>query len=172
MLLRKWPTRRSASAGPVRDSGDATTGHRGSVFTFVTIPDFAHDALTLSGVALSASASGPTVPADFLSDVLPFVPTSRRTFARTERLSLLARVSRGGTRAEPVAVHTWIADREDRTVADDRRTLGREAFATSRTADVGLELPLAQFLPGDYMLVIDAAAGEKSQRRQVRFSVQ
>jgi hypothetical protein len=35
-----------------------------------------------------------------------------------------------------------------------------------------LELPLAQFLPGDYMLVIDAAAGEKSQRRQVRFSVQ
>jgi len=71
-----------------------------------------------------------------------------------------------------VAVHTSIQDREDRTIADDRRTLGSEVFATSRTADFGLELPLARFPPGDYMLVIDAAAGEKSQRRQVRFSVQ
>jgi len=156
----------------IRVVGDATAGHRGSVFTFVTIPDFEHDALTLSGVALSASASGPTVPADYLSDLLPFVPTSRRTFARTERLSLFARVSQGGTRAEPVALHTWIEDREGRTVADDRRTLGSEVFATSRTADFGLELPLARFPPGDYMMVIDAAAGKKSQRREMRFSVQ
>lgn len=156
----------------IRVAGDATTGHRGSVFTFVTIPDFAHDALTLSGVALSASASGVTVPAEYLSDLLPLVPTSRRTFARTERLSVFARVAQGGTRAEPVAVHTWIEDRDGQTLADDRRTLGSELFATSRAADVGLELPLARFAPGDYVLVIDAVAGKSNQRRQVRFSMQ
>jgi VWFA-related protein len=155
----------------IRVATDTPSGRRGSVFTFVDVPDFAHDALTLSGVALGVSPGTPAAPVDLLKDLTPIVPTSRRTFARTEQVSAFARVQQGGTRSEPVTVSARVLNRDGRVVLEDGRTFSSERFAASRTADSLFDLRAASLEPGDYLLSIGATAGKSVQRRNVRFSI-
>ena len=123
-------------------------------------------------VAIEASEKTPTAPAGLFDNLIPVVPTSRRTFARTEHLSAFTRVQQGGGRSEPVTVLTRVLDRDGAVVRADTRTFGAERFATSRTADYQFEFPLAGLEPGDYLLSIQASSGKNDQRRSVRFSVQ
>jgi hypothetical protein len=59
-------------------SEDARTA---SVYTYVTVPDFSDDALSLSGVVLAATGSPRTAPPDAFKDLMPVTPTTRRTSA-------------------------------------------------------------------------------------------
>ena len=102
---------------------------------------------------------------------MPIVPTSRRTFARTEQVSAFARVQQGGTRSEPVTVLARVLDQEGGVVLDDTRTFDADRFASSRTVDYQIDLQVAGLEPGDYLLSIQASAGKNDQRRNVRFSI-
>jgi hypothetical protein len=141
------------------------------VFTFVDVPNFSRDDLTLTGVALGTSPATPVAPADLLKDLMPVVPTARRTFARVEQVSAFARVQQGGNRSEPVTIVGHIVDRDGHVVRDDTRTFASDRFGASRTADYQLDLRVADLTPGDYLLSIEATSRKKSQRRNVRFSI-
>jgi hypothetical protein len=155
----------------IRVATDAPSGRRGSVFTFVDVPNFSRDDLTLTGVALGTSPATPAAPADLLKDLMPVVPTARRTFARAEQVSAFARVQQGGNRSEPVTIVGHIVDTDGHVVRDDTRTFASDRFGASRTADYQLDLRVADLTPGDYLLSIEATSGKKSQRRNVRFSI-
>ncbi|HVW06203.1 MAG TPA: VWA domain-containing protein [Vicinamibacterales bacterium] len=155
----------------IRVATDAPSGRRGSVFTFVDVPNFSRDDLTLTGVALGTSPATPVAPADLLKDLMPVVPTARRTFARVEQVSAFARVQQGGNRSEPVTIVGHIVDRDGHVVRDDTRTFASDRFGASRTADYQLDLRVADLTPGDYLLSIEATSRKKSQRRNVRFSI-
>jgi hypothetical protein len=155
----------------IRVATDAPSGRRGSVFAFVDVPNFSRDDLTLTGVALSTSPATPAAPADLLKDLMPVVPTARRTFARAEQVSAFARVQQGGNRSEPVTIVGHIVDTDGHVVRDDTRTFASDRFGASRTADYQLGLRVADLSPGDYLLSIEATSGKKSQRRNVRFSI-
>jgi hypothetical protein len=155
----------------IRVATDSPSGQRGSVFTFVDVPNFSRDDLTLTGVAIGTSPATPVAPADLLKDLMPILPTARRTFARAEQVSAFVRVQQGGSRSDPVTIVGRVVDTAGRVVRDDTRTFVPDRFATSRSADYQLDLRVADLTPGDYLLSIEATSGKKSQRRNVRFSV-
>jgi VWFA-related protein len=155
----------------IRVATDTPSGRRGSVFTFVDVPNFGSDALTMTGVVMGTSLMTPTAPADLLTDLVPIVPTSRRTFTRKEAVSAFARVQQGGTRSEPVIVTARALNRDGGVVLTDTKTIPAEHFASSRTADYRFDFPLTSLDPGEYLLAIQASSGKNEQRRNVRFSV-
>ncbi len=69
----------------IRVALDASPTQRASVYTYVDVPDFAEQPLSLSGVVLAASPAPPSAPVNAFKDLLPIVPTARREFARTDR---------------------------------------------------------------------------------------
>jgi hypothetical protein len=155
----------------IRVATDAPSGRRGSVFTFVDVPNFSRDDLTLTGVAIGTSPATPAAPVDLLRDLMPILPTARRTFARAEQVSAFVRAQQGGRRSDPVTIVGRIVDRDGHVVRDDTRTFASDRFGAVRTADYQLDLRVADLTPGDYLLSIEATSGKKSQRRNVRFSV-
>jgi hypothetical protein len=155
----------------IRVATDSPSGRRGSVFTFVDVPNFADDALTLTGVAIGTSPATPAAPADLFDDLMPLVPTSRRTFGRTEQVSAFARIQQGGTRSEPVTVLARVLDRDGAVVLTDTQTFGSEQFVTSRTADYTLNLQVAGLASGEYLLSVQATSDKKDERRNVRFAI-
>jgi hypothetical protein len=100
------------------------------------------------------------------------VPTTRREFTRTFELSAFVRVYQGGP-ARPVAasVRTIVRDSADRIVFEKTQPLAAAQFGPGRGADVRVDLPMAEFAPGAYLLSIEAAAGAATARRDSRFQV-
>jgi VWFA-related protein len=155
----------------IRAAMDTASGRRGSVFTFVDVPNFASDALTMTGVAIAASPTTPTAPSDLFVDLMPIVPTSVRTFTRAQRVSAFARVQQGGTRSETVAVVARVLNRDGGVVLTDTKTFASDQFLTSRSADYRFDFSVADLEPGDHLLAIQATAGKNELRRNVRFAV-
>jgi hypothetical protein len=79
----------------------ATDGRHGSVYGDVEVPDFAKAPLSMSGVWLETAPGVLAVRSEGLSALIPFVPTSSRTFARSGRLNASFRVYQGGS--DPLA---------------------------------------------------------------------
>ena len=69
----------------VRVALDAGPGQRASVYTYVDVPDFAQQPLSLSGIVLVVSPGVPSAPPDAFANLLPVAPTARRDFARSDR---------------------------------------------------------------------------------------
>jgi len=65
---------------------DASVNQRGSVYTFVDVPDFSEQPLSLSGIVLGATPGPLSAPKDAFAGLLPIVPTARRTFAAADRV--------------------------------------------------------------------------------------
>jgi hypothetical protein len=64
----------------------------GSVYADVDVPDFSKADLALSGVVLSGNAERPAQPKDALASLIPLVPTTRRAFERSGKVTAFARV--------------------------------------------------------------------------------
>jgi len=151
-----------------------TASARGSAFIAVTVPDFLKDPLTLSGVVLARIPAARPAGSDPLANLLPFTPTTVRTFSGRDRVRALLRVYQGGKRdAAAVTLSARIADRADRNVYERSVTLPPTAFATAaRVAESGLTLPLAELAPGPYLLSIEASDGMTRTVRHVRFAIE
>jgi hypothetical protein len=146
----------------------------GSAFMTVTIPDFAREPLTLSGVVLGRMPATRVTGRDPVAGILPFMPTTARTFSRGGRVEAFLRVYQGGRMPPlPVAVKTRVTDQTDRVVVDRVSTLDPMTFIIGgRAADLRFPLPLAQLAAGEYLLSFEAAIGRTVQARHVRIAVE
>jgi VWFA-related protein len=159
----------------IRVGTELADGTAGSVHTFVDVPNFARESLSMSGVLLHVTPEDPSAPRDEIDGVLPFAPTARRTFTYNDTVSAFVQISQGTSRKDalvPVAMAMHIVDVQDRVVREQASTLGPAAFASNRTANAKLAIPIAGLAPGQYLFKLDATAGKKSVERVVRFSVE
>jgi hypothetical protein len=147
------------------------TESSGSVYTTVVVPDFAREPLSLSGLAVGRAEGRPVGGRDVLSDVLPFAPTTVRTFAATDRVGALLRVYQGGRTPVDATVTTEILNIADEVVASNTRTIPAAQFRPGVGVDHPYELPLRQLAAGEYLLRVAIVAGTRPGQREVRFTV-
>jgi hypothetical protein len=157
----------------VRAAVDASVNQRGSVYTYVDVPDFAQQPLSLSGIVLGAAAGPLAAPKDAFASLLPLVPTARRTFSSTDRVTAFVRVYEASKKpAMPATLVTRIVDANDNVASNETVTIAAERFDDTHAADHRIELPLSALAKGEYLLTIETRAGEFAARRGLRFSVQ
>jgi len=144
----------------------------GSVYYEVEVPDFAKEALSLSGVVLSATGSHPSLPAGAFYPLVPLDPTSQRAFERTDQVRAFFQVYQGGSgRLQPVDLSVKVTDERDTVVTRTTESLTPDRFANDRGADYGFELPLSRLQPGRYLLTVDVSRGGRSAKRDIPFEV-
>jgi hypothetical protein len=149
---------------------ESDAGRSGTVHTFVEVPDFAGEPLSLSGLVLLSSASAMAAPPDAFADIMPRPFTARRALDQTGPATVLLRIYQVGARS-PVgaAVRLRVIDeRNVQRIAHDAR-LEPTGFAASRSADFAYDLPLASLDPGEYLVTVDVSAGGKVLQRTLRF---
>lgn len=151
----------------------ATDGLHGSVYADVDVPDFAKAPLSMSGVWLETAPGVLAVRSEGLSSLIPFVPTSSRTFARSGRLNAFFRVYQGGSDPlAPVALGVRITNDRNAVVANSTGSIGVERFdIASRVASHRFDLPLNVLEPGRYLLTFELTKGAAVARRDVIFEV-
>lgn len=150
----------------------AADARSGSVYTFVDVPDFSRETLSLSGLVVSATPSVAAAPADAYKDLLPIVPTARREFSAADHVTTFARVYQGGSRPlAPVVATTRIIDARNEQVTSSTRSLDPAMFTKARSFDLPFELPLTSLPAGEYLLTVRVEGAGKSADRTMRFSV-
>ncbi len=115
-----------------------------------------------------------TAPKDFLSTLLPLVPTARREFARTDRFVAFFRVYQGTARDTtllPVQLQSTLLNAGGAIVATKSNAIEAAEFASGRAANHYVTLPLATLEPGDYLLKVEAKMGARVAGRAMRFQV-
>ena len=148
---------------------DAAT-RSGSVYTYVDVPDFAEEPLSMSGLVLSVAPAWPTAPAQGFPDLMPIVPTTRRDFAPTDRVSSFVRVyQKASEPSQSANVRAQILDANGRAVTTDAALLEAEQFERNRSADYRIRLPIDRLSTGEYLLAVQAMRGSDTASRQVRF---
>ena len=133
-----------------------------SVFAYVTVPAFDSTPLSLSNIVVGATPGTLTAPREFLSALLPVVPTAQREFAQTDRLVAFFRIYQGTARQDPlspVQLQSTIVDARGTVVATETSTLDAAKFASGRTADHYLTIPLATLAQGEYLLRVETTMG-------------
>jgi VWFA-related protein len=150
----------------------AALNKTGSVYYDVDVPDFDRDPLSLSGIVLSVTPGVMTAPEGAFTPLIPVVPTTERTLAPDrDALAFLRVYQRGRSTPEPVKITTRLADARDRVVRRVTATLEAEQFQSTHAVDYRIPLALADLPPGAYLLTVEAAAGSRTVRRDVRFDV-
>jgi VWFA-related protein len=149
---------------------DSTLGQTASAYTYVTVPDFAKEAVSLSGVFLQTDPGRRALGAK-LSDITTAAPTTRRTFRRDERVTAFVDSYQGqGRETRPSYVITEIYnDIDQRVYQQEVRVV--PASPEQRTATFSVDLPLDQLSPGQYLLSMQVKQGNENARRDVRFEV-
>jgi hypothetical protein len=102
------------------------------------------------------------------------VPTARRVFARSDKVSVFLQVSQGTARKDaiqPVAVRLRISDIQDAARRNQTGSLAPAEFTNHRTASVRMPLPTDDLPPGQYLLTFEASAGDVRTERLVRFEI-
>jgi VWFA-related protein len=156
----------------VRVAFDGGSAERASVYTYVDVPDFAQQPLSLSGIVVHADLPIRSAPPDAFTKLLPIVPTARRDFARADRASAFLRVyQKSKDAAQPADVTATIQDASGRTLLSEHASMTPDRFAVDHSSDYRLQLPLERLEPGEYLLTIEATQGKHTARRGVRFAV-
>jgi VWFA-related protein len=144
----------------------------GSVYAYVDVPDFSRAPISLSGLLIGHAPGSAAPGPGAVTDLVPVRPTTRRTFAPSERVLTFVRVYQGISRsAMPGYLTTELRDATDRIVSRQESRVLPEQFGASRAADLTQELPLSRLRSGEYLLTVHARFGNETARRDVRFSV-
>jgi VWFA-related protein len=156
----------------IRVAVDAGRDQRASVYTYVDVPDFFRQPLSLSGIVLAVSPPVAVAPADAFRDITPLIPTARRDIARTDRATVFLRIYQDAkATAGPATVTARITDSADRVVFDNVIQLAADRFTANHGAEYRLELPAERLTGGEYLLTVEAAQGTRVARRGLRFSM-
>jgi len=149
-------------------------GKTGTANIYVTPPDFTDDALRLSGIVLGATSNAIDVSTglDLLRTLVPFQPTTSRTFARSQTLRVFCRTS-WKSKDTAVDVTLTVAGADHARPPEHARL---EAGAPDRTghrvAVLDRRLSLADLAPGHYVLTFDARlTNGQPEHRSVPFEV-
>ncbi len=144
----------------------------GSLYYDLDVPDISSAPLSLSALLLTATPGPIVASRGELKDILPVVPTTRRTFAATDGVAAFMRMYQGRRSAlTAIDLRLQIRDQDDRTVLDRRDVVPAERFTASRTADVRLEIPVARLPDGQYLLTVTAGTEPNGVTRQIRFEI-
>lgn len=163
-----------AGSYEIRVAAETAGGVVGSVQTFVDVPDFKRAPLSMSGILLHALPEELSAPRDEIEKGLPFAPTARRAFARTDKISAFVQVSQGTARKDAIQAVTLrlrVSDVHDAAVRNQTGSLTPAEFASHRTANVRLPLPLNDLPPGQYLLTFEASLGDLRSERLLRFEI-
>ena len=146
-------------------------GAAGSVFTSVVVPDFAKEALSLSGVAIGRAEGRPIGGRESLSALLPFAPTVVREFSASDHVGALVRVHQTTGRATALRLDTQILDAGGAVVVSQSTPVHESAFFQGRAVEHRYEVPVSTLAPGEYLLRFVATAAGRDVTRDVRFSI-
>ena len=147
---------------------DAATGRSGSVYGYVDVPDYTQTPVSLSGILVQAvpETDRPS------SESRPFVATTRREFTRTERIQAVVREYQGLTQAlMPGYLEVQVLNSRDQRVFGHETRIQPEQYGANRAVDHGVELPVRDFEPGEYLLTMEVRHGNTEVRREMRFTV-
>ena len=160
----RYQLRAAASIGSLATSG--------SLYFDVDVPDYMNDPVSLSGLMLTATPNVPIAPPDAYRDLLPVIPTTRRTFEPTSHVSAFVRIYQGGkTPVVAVATRIRVRNEDDVLVIDRREEVPVTSFGAARAADLNISLPVERLRPGQYLLTVESALGNTTAKRDVRFAV-
>jgi VWFA-related protein len=152
--------------------GATLDGRTGSLIAHVDVPDFRKDKLSASGLVLGSNEAVATAERGILQDILPLVPTALREFSSATSALAFVRVYQGGSKAtEPVRVTASILDAANNRKLEETTFLEAARFATTRSFDYRLDLPLSKLEAGPHLLTIEAHLGKSVVKREARFSV-
>jgi hypothetical protein len=143
---------------------DPASGRTASVFSDLTVPQFASEPLSLSSLNVELATTPGGTPA----------ATLRRSFRQTDTVRAVLQIYQGTQLTQPiapVAVRVQILEAKGTPVRDQTLPFGETTFA-SRRADCVITLPLAKLAPGSYLLKLDASLGQRSITRAMPFTVQ
>jgi hypothetical protein len=176
VVPHEWSSRLDLPPGryEVRANAHSKILDRGaSIYGDVEVPDFTKPGVSLSGVVFGMPADGPAGADDALSALLPVAPTTERSFARGQRVTVFVRVYQGGDQAlAPVALKTEVLDGRDASSLETSATLSVDRFGPSRAADYRLDLSTVDLQSGPHLLDIQALlAGGNTARRDVPFFI-
>jgi hypothetical protein len=149
----------------------AADGRKASVYSSVDVPDF-EGGFVLSGLMLNAVPGPAGARTDGVLELLPTLPTARRIFRTTDEVTAFLRIYQDDEPHAPVTVRTTVTTAHGVVAAFD--VLEVESARAGSLFEAGYEvaLPLATLEPGEYLLGVDVAAGERRGRRQLRFRVE
>lgn len=148
------------------------SGTIGSVHTFVDVPDFGKDPLTLSGLVLHDATAPTATPAEALGGVIDVAPTTRREFTTAQRVVALVRAyERRNEASAPVNVTFRILDEQLREVLAQPLAVPADRFAADHSTEMRFNLPLDRLRPGSFVLRVEASRDRSTVRRDVRFGV-
>ena len=144
----------------------------GVVFTDVDVPNFVHDRLAVSGLALGVAPLAVTTQTRLFSDVLPLLPSTIRDFRAGMTATAFLRITQGGSNP-PAAVRVVSTIRNENSGVDFDRasTIEPDSFGAARSADYRLELPIARLAPGQHLLAIEVSLGRSVVTRNARFTI-
>ena len=148
-------------------------GKSGSIYYEVEVPDLSRNGLSLSGAVIATDPSVAAAPKDKFAALLPIVPTARRDFWPTDRVTAFVRLYEGGKAPIfPVQMNARVVDSHGDIVFVTKSTVAPSAFSAVRAADYRLALTMSDFKPGPHVLIIEAAGPDgKTQRRDIRFEM-
>jgi VWFA-related protein len=148
---------------------DAASGRSGSVYGYVDVPEYTQTPVSLSGILVQVT---PDTARTNPGDRGPFTPTTRREFMRSETVTAVLREYQGLTRAiMPGYLQVQVLNTHDQRVFGYETRLLPEQFGANRAADHGIEIPMRDFEPGEYLLSMEVRHGNTEVRRELRFRV-
>jgi VWFA-related protein len=165
--LSLLPGRYLVRVGVAEVGADST----GSVYTTITVPNFAKEPLSLSGVAVGWAEGRPIGGRESLVSILPFAPTTVREFATTDHVGALLRVHQPPGRPSAVQMETQVLNADEAVVVSETRAIAASAFTPDTGVEHRYELPLKTLAPGEYLLRFSATAAGRTVTRDVRFVI-
>jgi VWFA-related protein len=143
----------------IRESG---AGEMGSVFHDVQIPDYRARGISMSGLLLTHEGArqefSPQPDDQLPPGALPAPATTRRTFTRSDVLSVFAEIYDNGSSRDARRTEVTLAlVGDDGTAAfSSRETLGPVAASEGARIPIAKQIPLKDMRPGRYVLRAEA----------------
>ena len=150
-------------------------GVAGAVYADVEVPDFAKAPFSTSGVVLTSTPRPTVTYAGSIDARVPGVPTSLRTFSRTNIVTAAMRVYQSqenkAAPMQPVSLTMTVLDGSGTRVLETSRTLAPDEFTKTQSVDVNFPIIAMNFTPGMHLLRVEATRGGSTVRRDVQFTV-
>lgn len=146
-------------------------GKSGTTHLSIEPPDFSDKAVQLSGLVIGSPSLvvDAAMGLDSLRGIVPFQPTTSRTFTPDETLRVFSRVT-WGTKADSVVLRVSVQGREG-LPARQITIPGRIGAARRYAGELDTTVPLSALAPGEYVLKVEAAQSGKVSAREVPFVV-
>ena len=161
----------------VRESG---AGEMGSVFQDVQVPDYSARGLGMSGLLLTSEAArqefSPQPDDQLPPGALPAPATTRRTFTRSDVLSVFAEIydNSSSRDARRIEVTSALIGQDGNAAFNSRETLTPAAADKGARIPISKQIPLKEMRPGRYVLRMEArllGGGTNSVTRETSLTV-